>query len=119
MNSLVLIRFYLISSILIGVSYTKLSLLPCALKIQPFDYKSIMSPYCDRLVNVKTLMSKGKSQMSQKDKMEDFCEKILLKKRLVEEAKLKKEKEDKIYRTHLASRVKSSFVNDFLTMRYK
>ena len=33
-------------------------------------------------------------------------------------SKLEQEKKNEIYRKHLASRVKSSLANDFLTMRY-
>ena len=53
------------------------------------------------------------------------CERILTEIQEIRQAKevkqreKEREKEDKIYRTHLAPRIKGSFVNDFLTMRYR
>ena len=54
-------------------------------------------------------------------KMDILCEHIIEELRQEEtnaQIEKKREKEESIYRTYLASRVKSSLLRDFLTMRY-
>ena len=75
------------------------------------------------------LLARQKIALELRSKMEEYKnlekrinEEILKQKQKEKELYMRKiiqqETENNIYRTHLASRIKSSILNDFLTMRY-
>ena len=133
MKSLSGFQFLLIHSLLVS-SLFGFRLLNILQNNEPitytFNYISMMSPLCERLINQKSyrVISANQPNGQFDYNLKQFCKTILEENSLAEEAKqreieknereMKEEQRAKIYRTHLASKVKSSIVTDFLTMRY-
>ena len=89
-------------------------------KYMDFDYESMVRSFCGKFT-IKLKFKVANKEKIEK-KFEDICERVLEENRLAEETKQKEIKEElrkKIYRTRLASKVKSSIVTDFLTMRFR